>query len=655
MTSFVEKLPTILILAGMVGTFLSLRSLAPSTRVRWWTYAWGLVFVHFLVQAFETHAGISEMIVETIDLSALELSGIAFVISLMLSVEDRASRMGLLVMLGVPTVFHAAAITIGWNAPRTLAAALGVIFFGGAILPLLGRAESRRFHYTVAAILAATGTGAIYGQLHGSADFGVNAILTLSFGISGVLFWRCYRRFSPGVISAAAGFLSWGAVFPVAALLAKYAPGAHINGELWNVPKYFVAFGMVLTLLEDKSRIIDRARSRDQAENRLLERFSQVTSRLLAGNDPAALCDEIASAITDAGSFRRAAMLLLGEDRELHLAGSNGFLEGEVTRLRQSTAGWTIERLNELCKNGERLGHNSYCSSEDGEKVMIPLVSGRGSYLGCLWLSEPKKQWGLHPTEMAKLEMLASDLAVTIENSRLHHQLVRSEKLASLGQLVAGVAHELNNPLTGIIGYAELLGDEVEQESAKKRLQKLGVEARRMKRIVDGLLRFARQNNPAERSAHVASALHDVIQLREYYLRKAGIHIDVRADSLLPAVAIGEDELKQVLLNILSNAIDAVEESAQREICIRASKRGDSIMVQFEDSGPGFHDVNRAFDPFFTTKLVGKGTGLGLSICYGIMQECGGEIALTNRQPYGATVTMEFPLASQPVMALKAS
>ena len=122
-----------------------------------------------------------------------------------------------------------------------------------------------------------------------------------------------------------------------------------------------------------------------------------------------------------------------------------------------------------------------------------------------------------------KLEVLASDLAVTIENSRLHHQLVRSEKLAALGQLVAGVAHELNNPLTGIMGYADLLSEEVEGQKAAKRVQKLGAEARRMKRIVDGLLRFARQNNPAARAADFEAALHDVIQLREFHIRKLGI------------------------------------------------------------------------------------------------------------------------------------
>jgi C4-dicarboxylate-specific signal transduction histidine kinase len=254
-----------------------------------------------------------------------------------------------------------------------------------------------------------------------------------------------------------------------------------------------------------------------------------------------------------------------------------------------------------------------------------------------------------------KLEVLASDLAVTIENSRLHHQLVRSEKLAALGQLVAGVAHELNNPLTGILGYADLLSEEVEGQKAAKRVEKLGAEARRMKRIVDGLLRFARQNNPAARAADFEAALHDVIQLREFHIRKLGIRMELHIEPQLPRISIGEDELKQVLLNILNNAIDAVEESAQRSISITATRQGDRVFIRFDDSGPGFSDLNRAFDPFFTTKPVGKGTGLGLSICYGIIQEAGGEIVLSNKQPFGASISLEFPTTvAEPAVLLTA-
>ncbi|MGH9725892.1 MAG: sensor histidine kinase, partial [Candidatus Acidiferrales bacterium] len=458
--------------------------------------------------------------------------------------------------------------------------------------------------------------------MQGSPDFAVNAILTLSYGLCGVLFWRRYPRPSPGVAAVSGGFLAWGAVFPVATMLAEYFPKLQMNGDLWNVPKYFVAFGMVLTLLEDKSSFIEVASKREHAENRLLLSLSQVTSRLLAGKDPAALCGEIAASITAASSFPRAAVFLGGEDRSLRLSGSNGFSPVEIARLEESSVSWTLEKIKELCKNGTQIGNNSFwILLDNAEIVMIPLASWRGSQLGCLCLGQAADAARMDEFEIVKLEVLAADLAVTIENTRLHHQLVRSEKLAALGQLVAGVAHELNNPLTGIIGYSDLLSEEIEQEGPAKRVKKLGHEARRMKRIVDGLLRFARQNNPAERAAPFESALHDVVQLREYQIRKSDIHMEVVIDPQLPRIAIGEDELKQVLLNILNNAIDAVEDSARRDIRIHASLQNARVVVEFEDSGPGFSDLNRAFDPFFTTKPVGKGTGLGLSICYGIAQE----------------------------------
>jgi two-component system NtrC family sensor kinase len=167
-----------------------------------------------------------------------------------------------------------------------------------------------------------------------------------------------------------------------------------------------------------------------------------------------------------------------------------------------------------------------------------------------------------------------------------------------------------------------------------------------MQRIVDGLLRFGRQNNSTFRSTNLATALHDVLQLREYHLRARGIHVKLDVDEALPPVGIGEDELKQVLLNILNNSIDAVSESVHRDIDIQASHHDGRILIQLDDSGPGFADLNRAFDPFYTTKPVGKGTGLGLSICYGIIHECSGEITLTNNQPYGARVAVELPAAA---------
>jgi signal transduction histidine kinase len=669
-TSVLDKLPTILVLFVLVGIFLSLRKHAPSARIRLWTYAWALIFLHFFIQAFETHTGTLENILESIDIGSLELSGVVFVVSMTLAVEDRKNRLKMLAVLGVPTAFHAVAAVFDWHVYALMALALATIFFGGAAFALRSLPHTKPYAAGIALILASTGIWAISAQLHGSADLGINAILTLTFGLCGILYWKRFPRRSPGVITVTGGFLAWGAVFPAGALFAHYAPKLQLNPELWNVPKFFVAFGMILALIEDKSGVIERANERERAANRLLLQLSQITSRLLAGSDPADLCGEITAAVTGATSFPRAALFLARDDRSLRLGGCTGFSPAEKLRFEERSKAWTIEKVKDLCKQGTQLGNNSFRihSPEQGagfhtaaaapHEVLIPLVSWRGSHLGCLCLSaaQTTEDGATNETaEIMKLEVLASDLAVTIENSRLHHQLVRSEKLAALGQLVAGVAHELNNPLTGILGYADLLSEEIEGQKAAKRVEKLGAEARRMKRIVDGLLRFARQNNPAARAADFEVALHDVIQLREFHIRKLGIRMDLHIEPQLPRIAIGEDELKQVLLNILNNAIDAVEESAQRSISITVTRQADRVFIRFDDSGPGFSDLNRAFDPFFTTKPVGKGTGLGLSICYGIIQEAGGEIVLSNKQPFGASISLEFPATvAEPAVILSA-
>ena len=663
MASLLDKLPTILVLAVLVGIFLSLRAHVPSARTRLWAYAWGLIFLHFFIQAFETHAGTIENIFESIDIVALELSAIVFTVSMSRAVEDRRKRSAYLLVGCIPTAFHGTAAVFGWNMRYAMAAALAILFFGATYFAIRAYNKLRVYTVAIAVLFAGIGAWAVRAQLHGNADFGITAILTIFFGICGPLFWMRYPRTSPGVLAVSGGFIAWGLVFPAGAFVSAIAPNLTVNPELWNVPKYFVAFGMVLAILEDKSRIVEQAGAREREENYLLEQLSGITSRLLSGKDPAALCGEIASVITRASSFTGAALFLTAEDRALRVAGADGFTHAQMAALEMRTRDWDMTRVAELCKSADRLGHHSFLlkdnKDDDAIDVLIPLTSWRGSSLGCLLLTANEEDGGYDKREIVKLEVLASDFAVTIENARLHHQLVRSEKLAALGQLVAGVAHELNNPLTGIMGYSDLLAEEVVGEKLGKRVEKLGNEARRMKRIVDGLLRFARQNNPASRAAEFEGAMQDVTQLREYPLRKFGITLKVEIEPDLPRIAIGEDELKQVLLNILNNSIDAVEESAERKIRVRAERHGDRVAIRFEDSGPGFSDLNRAFDPFFTTKPVGKGTGLGLSICYGIVQESGGEIFITNNERYGANVLIEFPSAivapaATPALALQA-
>ena len=665
MNAILDKLPTILTLAVLVGIFLALQKHSASSRTRLWTFAWALIFVHFLIQVFETHTGTIENIVESIDLASLELSGVVFVVSMLRSVENQFRRTVLLYLLAIPTAFHATAITFDWPVRGALVAALAVLTAGSVAFVFLEEGTESAFARTLAGIVLVTGAWAIHNQWLGSPDFAVNAILTLSFGVCGPLFWKRVQRWSPGVAAVAGGFVAWGAVFPIGALVQHYYPALVVNGELWNVPKFFVAIGMVLTALEDQSLLVEHARARERAENLMLHRLSKISSRLIAGRDPATLCEEIVEGITSTSSFRGAALFIAGEDHTVKLACASGVTREVRDALDQRSCGFDWDSFEKVYAT-RKLSNNSIVLDpgqlakfrrvaleqiSEGCVVLIPLVSARGAHLGVLWLSTPLAPADLDESEVAKLEMLAADLGVTMDNSRLHRQLVRSEKLAALGQLVGGVAHELNNPLTGILGYSELLAGEVENETTRARLGKIGNEARRMHNIVNGLLRFARQSNPATRAADLAGSIRDVVQLREYHLRKLGIQLNLNLDGGLPQLAVSDDDLKQVLLNILNNAIDAVENSETREIRISAARHGARVAIQIEDTGAGFRDLNRAFDPFYSTKPVGKGTGLGLSVCYGIIQEAGGEMTLANIQPRGASVVIEIPAVAVPSLA----
>ena len=665
MTAILDKLPTILTLGVLVGIFLALQKHSASARTRLWTSAWALIFLHFVIQVFETRTGTIEHIFESIDLASLELSGVVFVVSMARLVENHFRRTALLYLLAVPTAFHATAITFGWPVRSALVTAIAVLTVGSVAFVFLEEGTESAFARTLAGIVVVTGAWAIHNQWLGSPDFAVNAILTLSFGVCGPLFWKRVQRWSAGVVAVAGGFVAWGAVFPTGALVQHFYPALVVNGELWNVPKFFVAIGMVLTALEDQSLLVEQARARERAENLMLHRLSQISSRLIAGRDPATLCGEIVEGITSTSSFRGAALFFSAEDRLPKLMCSSGITSEQRSRMEERTRGFDWDNFEKLFATN-RLGNGSIVLDagqlarfrqvaadqvSEGCVVLIPLVSSRGAHLGVLWLSTSSVPADLDESEVAKLEMLAADLGVTMDNSRLQRQLVRSEKLAALGQLVGGVAHELNNPLTGILGYSELLAGEVDNERTRARLGKIGHEARRMHNIVNGLLRFARQSTPGTRAADLAGSIRDVVQLREYHLRKFGIQLELNLEGGLPPLALDDDDLKQVLLNVLNNAIDAVENSETREIRISAARHHGRIAVQVEDTGAGFSDLNRAFDPFYTTKPIGKGTGLGLSVCYGIIKEAGGEMALTNREPRGASVVIEIPAVATTVPA----
>ena len=238
------------------------------------------------------------------------------------------------------------------------------------------------------------------------------------------------------------------------------------------------------------------------------------------------------------------------------------------------------------------------------------------------------------------------------DSAMLRSKLLHAEKMAAVGQLVSGVAHEVNNPLTAILGFTDLLLENPElPESARRDLRVILQEAQRTKQIVQNLLSFARQMPPQRQSVQLNSILQRTVHLRSYDFISHGIQVIERLDDTLPQVVGDSHQLQQVFLNILNNAYDAVRESETARparIEVASAHSGSFVEISFRDNGPGITDPEKIFDPFFTTKDIGKGTGLGLSICYGIVREHGGEIVCHNNlDSEGATFIVRLPVASE--------
>ncbi len=236
------------------------------------------------------------------------------------------------------------------------------------------------------------------------------------------------------------------------------------------------------------------------------------------------------------------------------------------------------------------------------------------------------------------------------DSAMLQAKLIHTEKMAAVGQLVSGVAHEVNNPLTAILGFADLLVERTDlPDSARHDLRVILQEAQRTKQIVQNLLSFARQMPAQRRQVQLNAILRRTLQLRTYDFLSHGVEIVEKLDESLPEVIGDAQQLQQVFLNILNNAHDAVRETGRApRIEITSTRNGATVEVFFRDNGPGVTYPDRIFDPFFTTKEIGKGTGLGLSICYGIVREHGGEILCHNNlDSEGATFVVRLSVAPE--------
>jgi len=254
----------------------------------------------------------------------------------------------------------------------------------------------------------------------------------------------------------------------------------------------------------------------------------------------------------------------------------------------------------------------------------------------------------LDADDQTRIVCIGRDLT---ERRRLEQQLIQSDKLSALGQLVAGVAHELNNPLTSISGYAQLLlRNRTLNDEIRADLEQIRQQAERAGRIVRNLLMFAREHKPERLATQINEVIQSTLALQVYQLRVDNITVQLDLDPELPSTVADPHQLQQVLLNLITNARQAMNERGSGILTIRTRRHeaadGRYIEISISDNGVGIpaQYLDKVFNPFFTTKPVGQGTGLGLSICYGIIQEHQGQIWIESREGVGTTVFIRLPI-----------
>jgi signal transduction histidine kinase len=399
-------------------------------------------------------------------------------------------------------------------------------------------------------------------------------------------------------------------------------------------------------------------RRREKKREEELEAYARLDVRLSAKGDAVELARQVSRLVAEKSAFCRAAMLVRDAEGRLSVAGSAGMDDLTVQLVNAWAEG--AEKLE--ARQGMRVGTRSFAvglgrRAEDvGYQwaVVIPLWTTGGRMLGALAVGADDVM-GVRRSALKKalepLEALALKMERVLENAVLAERLMRAERLAGLGLLAEGMAHALNNPLTAVLGFAELISATTGEERVKEDAEIIVREAQRMRQTVETLLEFWRPAAQSEAAVNVRELVRELADGCTEKLAGRGVRLVVQAGDEPVVVRGNEGRLRQMMEHLLNNAAQAlagVMESDERVIRISLGRDGDMnrdrdgaiVHLIVSDTGRGFREPGRVFELGDST----RGAGLGLSICYGIVHEHGGEIRAFNLHPHGAAVAVELPV-----------
>ena len=305
-----------------------------------------------------------------------------------------------------------------------------------------------------------------------------------------------------------------------------------------------------------------------------------------------------------------------------------------------------------------------------GAELIVPLMAPTGQLSGVLILGKKLSEQPYTVEDKQLVYAICNQISANLENARLYsesqHEVAErkqaeerekelqgelnlASRLAAVGELAAGVAHEMNNPLTGILGFSERLSRKSTDDDTKESLELIHYEAQRLAKVVKNLLTFARRREPKKEYADINDILQTTLDLRAYELKTGNIEVALELAANLPQIMVDFHQIQEVFVNIILNAEQVMTEaSGGGKLTIKTRQIKDYIRVSFTDDGPGIpaKDLGKVFNPFFTTKGERGGTGLGLSVCHGIVTEHGGRIYARSRPGSGATFLVDLPLTS---------